>query len=37
MKLIKEVFEQNRVIVEDKDGKKNLYLEGVFLQAEVKS
>jgi len=37
MKLIKEVFEQNRVIVEDKDGKKNLYLEGVFLQAEVKN
>ena len=37
MKLIKEVFEQNKVIVEDKDGKKNLYLEGVFLQAEVKN
>ena len=37
MKLIKEVFEQNKVIVEDKDGKKNLYLEGVSLQAEVKN
>ena len=37
MKLIKEVFEQNKIIVEDKDGKKNLYLEGVFLQSEVKN
>ena len=37
MKLIKEVFEQNKLIVEDKDGKKNLYLEGVFLQSEVKN
>lgn len=37
MKLIKEVFEQNKVIVEDTNGKKNLYLEGVFLQAEVKN
>jgi hypothetical protein len=37
MKLIKEVFEQNRILVEEKDGKKNLYLEGIFLQAEVKN
>lgn len=37
MKLIKEVFEQNKIIVEDTNGKKNLYLEGVFLQAEVKN
>jgi len=37
MKLIKEVFEQNKIIVEDNNGKKNLYLEGVFLQAEVKN
>ena len=37
MKLIKEVFENNKILVEEKDGKKNLYLEGVFLQAEVKN
>ena len=37
MKLIKEVFEQNRILVEEKDGKKNLYLEGIFLQAEVQN
>ena len=37
MKLIKEVFEQNRILVEEKDGKKNLYLEGIFLKAEVKN
>lgn len=37
MKLIKEVFENNRVITEEKNGKKNLYIEGVFLQSELKN
>jgi hypothetical protein len=37
MKLIKEVFEQNKVIVEEKGGEKHLYLEGIFLQSEVKN
>ena len=38
MKLIKEVFEQNTVIVEDKLGKgKEYFIEGIFLQSEVKN
>jgi len=35
MKLIKEVFETINYLVEEKDGKKNLYIEGPFLQTEV--
>ena len=34
MKLIREEIEQVEVIVEQRDGKKNLYIEGVFLQTE---
>ena len=38
MKLIKEVFEQNTIIVEDKLGKgKEYFIEGIFLQSEVKN
>lgn len=38
MKLIKEVFEQNTLIVEEKLGKgKEYFIEGVFLQSEVKN
>ena len=35
MKLIKEVFETVTTLVEEKDGKKSLYIEGPFLQTEV--
>jgi hypothetical protein len=38
MKLISELSEENRIIVETKeDGKKNLFIEGVWLQAELKN
>ena len=35
MKLITEVTESLQYLAEEKDGKKNLYIEGPFLQAEV--
>ena len=35
MKLITEVTESLSYLAEEKDGKKNLYIEGPFLQAEV--
>jgi len=35
MKLIREEIEQVEVIVEQRNGKKNLYIEGVFLQTEM--
>ena len=37
MKLIREEIEQVEVIVENRNGKKNLYIEGVFLQSEMKN
>lgn len=37
MKLITESIEQVEVLVEEKDGTKNLYIEGVFLQADIKN
>jgi len=37
MKLITETIENIRVITEEKGGKKNLYIEGVFLQADLKN
>ena len=38
MKLIKEVFEQTNIIVEDKLGKgKEYFIEGIFLQSELKN
>lgn len=37
MKLITETIENIKVITEERGGKKNLYIEGVFLQAELKN
>jgi hypothetical protein len=37
MKLITETIEDIKVITEEKGGKRNLYIEGVFLQAELKN
>ena len=37
MKLITEVNEQVRYITEEKNGKKALYIEGVFLQSNLKN
>lgn len=37
MKLIKEVFETVDFITEEKDGKKQLYIQGPFLQCEKKN
>ena len=37
MHLIKEVFDTSNLIVEEKDGKKNYFIEGVFLQSELKN
>ena len=38
MKLIKEVFDTTNLIVEDKkNGKKEYFIEGVFLQSEIKN
>jgi len=37
MKLIREEIEQVEFIVENKDGKKSLYIEGVFLQGNIKN
>ena len=35
MKLIREEIEQVEFIVEEKNGKKSLYIEGVFLQGDI--
>ena len=37
MKLIKEVFDTTNVIVEERKGKKDYFIEGVFLQSELKN
>jgi hypothetical protein len=37
MKLIREEIEQVEVIVENRNGKKSLFIEGVFLQGEIKN
>lgn len=38
MRLITEVFEQNKIIVEEKLGKgKEYFIEGIFLQSEIKN
>ena len=37
MKLIREEIEQVEVIVENRNGKKNLFIEGEFLQGEIKN
>src|SRR5210317_1668597 len=35
MRLIKEITEDVQYISEEKDGKRNLYIEGVFLQSNL--
>ena len=35
MKLITEQIEDVQILTEEKDGKKLLYIEGVFLQSEL--
>jgi hypothetical protein len=37
MKLITENIEEISVLVEESEGKKNLYIEGIFLQSEIKN
>ena len=37
MKLITEEIEQVEFIVEQRNGKKNLYIEGVFLQGNIQN
>jgi hypothetical protein len=37
MKLITENIEDVKILIEEKGGKKQLYIEGVFLQAELKN
>ena len=37
MKLITEEIDQVEVIVEERNGKKSLYIEGVFLQGDIKN
>jgi len=37
MKLIREMVEDVQYIVEEKDGKKSLYIEGVFLQSNLQN
>ena len=37
MKLITETIENVQILTEEKDGKKLLYIEGVFLQSELKN
>ena len=37
MKLITETVEQLQFITEEKGGKKELFIEGVFLQSDVKN
>lgn len=37
MKLIREMAEDVKYIVEEKDGKKSLYIEGIFLQSNLQN
>lgn len=37
MKLITELTEEVEYITEEKDGKKNMYIEGIFLQSAIKN
>ena len=37
MRLITENIEDIQILTEEKDGKKNLYIEGVFLQSEIQN
>ena len=37
MKLIREDIQEAKLIVEEKDGKKTLFIEGIFLQSDLKN
>ena len=37
MKLIREEIETCKVLVEEKEGKKHMFIEGVFLQGNLKN
>jgi hypothetical protein len=37
MKLLRELTEDVKYITEEKDGKKNLYIQGIFLQSEIEN
>ena len=37
MKLITEEIEQVELIVEERNGKKSMFIEGVFLQGDIKN
>ena len=37
MKLIREEIETVEVIVEQRDGKKSMFIEGIFLQGDIKN
>ena len=37
MKLITEQIEEIQILTEEKNGKKRLYIEGIFLQSEMKN
>lgn len=37
MKLLTELTEEVKLITEEKEGKKNFYIEGVFLQSEIEN
>ena len=37
MKLITEEIETAKVLVEEKNGKKNMFIEGIFLQGNLKN
>ena len=37
MKLITEEIETAKVLIEEKDGKKNMFIEGIFLQGNLKN
>ena len=37
MKLIREEIESVDFIVEEKNGKKNMFIEGIFLQGDLKN
>ena len=37
MKLIREEIESVKILTEERNGKKSLYIEGVFLQGNIKN
>jgi hypothetical protein len=37
MKLITEEIESAKILVEEKDGKKSMFIEGIFLQGNLKN